>query len=301
MQAYRLWITRPWKAKETFNVGNVGGTGTDLLDFVHGELEDMASAPITGDKKFTRFDGLEQQGRTIRFACSAGRYGEGGEIVDIMTGKTVGTLGDEHATLVSLRNLLVVPKHGTCALLLCERFAGRGVLSVVRARLESVFKERFDELRLNVQAVINEAAWAHMLENAELQAITAVRYRHSDKADAKTPKRVGVLRVQRTGYRGHSLDKQLLKDALEGKAAPHVLVGLNEPLPGAEVHITVKEGTQERTYAVGSLKPPAIAIVLAGDEAERPDDEDFYDTALERVPALLSQYDVDLPPDWQTG
>jgi hypothetical protein len=299
---HHIWAHERRKTKKMVDLGNVAQSDVDLLDLIETRLRTLEQAPLKSGDKFTRFDSHRRVGRSIEFTCSAGRYGADGEIVDIITGAIVGTLGRNHAPLAPIRNMIVVPAKGPSALLLTERFAQRGVFSVFADELELVFRERFDDLTLKIEALVEPRVWKEIFDNVQLESIAAVAYKKRDRGEKLKPQTVGVLRVERSGYRGSHLNRDLLEAAIDQSVPPHELVGLEHPLPHddqPEVHVTVNDGEHTKTYVVGREKWPSVALVLQGDDDERPSNDEVFAFASEVAPSLLKRLDVDLPPDWR--
>lgn len=300
VQAYGLQLSRLRK-KELMNFGNIDNSKVDFLDLAAKALGDLGDNPVRKVDRFTRLDDVGVQGRTIRYWTATGRYGAEGDIIDVATGQKVGLMESGHAALTPLRNLLVVPLHGEVAVLLTERHATAGSATVVRSRLRHWVAERFDDIRLDVEALADGAAWNRALERAKLEAITAVRYSEQDRADGVRPLRTGILRVQRAGYRGRFLPQDLLGKAIAGDVPVNELVGVDMPLDDAEVHVTIQHGQGSKTFVVGREKMPTLSYVLVPDEDERPDDDDFFKYVSDLAPTLLQQMGCDLPPDWAGG
>lgn len=274
---HHLWAHERYKTDKRVDLGNIAGSKVDLLDLVEQRLVVLEQAPVKSGENFTRFDRHRRVGRSVEFECSAGRYGADGEIVDIVTGQVVGRLGRNHAPLAPIRNMIVVPAKGTSALLLTERFAQRGVFSVFSDTIEQVFRERFDDLSLKVEALVEPRVWKEIFDNVELEAIAAVAYKKRDRGEKLKPQTVGVLRVERAGYRGSRLNRDLLQAAVNQTKPPHELVGLQQPLPdddNPEVHVTVNDGEHTKTYVIGKERWPSVALKLDDNDGERPSDAD---------------------------
>lgn len=300
LQVYKVWAAPRYKPGDPVNLGNIADSGVDFVDFASQMLDELEQAPIkTGATRYTRFTSHGDQGRVVQFKGSAGRYGADGEIFDVLTGQKIGDMDKNHATMAEVRNMMVVPAAGDYALLMTERYAGYSLYSVYQAEMIRLFRDRFDDLVLHFEAQVEPQAWDAIVENLDLEAVAAVVYRRRDRAGKQKPQRIGVLRVERSGWRGSKLSKVLLKAAVTASEPPHKLVGLEEPLPDeAEVHVTVNDGNRTRTIVVGREKWPSVSYVLAPDGEDRPDDDDVYGQASAVAPTLLERLGVDLPPNW---
>lgn len=299
LQAYSVAVAKRRRPTERYNLGNLAGQDADFLDLLTARFASL-SEPVKGQDRFARFDEVSSAGRTLRVAVSVGQYGTQGELFDVVANQKVLDVLPNHSNLVRVHNLLVIPAHGEFGLLLVEQYGGRGAYTAVKSQLTGALRDAFgDEVQLHTEVVANDALWQRMLERGQLESIAAVRYEtQADVADPVKRRRVGMQRFERSGWRGFPLARTYLDRALGGESAGS-LVGLTEPLDDAEVHATLRLGTQEKTFIIGAEKTPAVAMIWADDSDDRPDAEEFYTAASDVAPTLLGQLQVELPPDWR--
>ncbi len=301
LQAYSVAVAKRRRPAERYNLGNLAGVNADFLSLLAGRFRALTQ-PVKGADKFARFDEVSATGRTLRVAVSVGQYGTQGELFDVVANHKVVDVLPNHSNLVRVHNLLVVPVHGDVGLLLVEQYGGRGAYGAVKTQLVEALREAFgDDLQLHMEVVANDALWKRMLQHGELQSIAAVRYEtQADVADPVKRRRIGVQRYERAGWRGHALSRRYLDRAVQGEPAG-ALVGLTEPLDDAEIHATLRLGSQEKTFVIGAEKTPAVAMIWAPDTDDRPSPEDFYRAAWDVAPTLLEQLQVSLPPNWRSS
>ncbi|HVE95056.1 MAG TPA: hypothetical protein VNB24_09060 [Acidimicrobiales bacterium] len=299
IQIYRIWVSRAYsKSGETFNVGNIDGSGVDLLELAE-EALDKNPARRVGDN-YTRFGSSTLKGRTLRIVASAGRGGAKGDIVHMPTGKRRGGINEDEAALADVRALLAVPTAGTSAFLVCERYAGRSARKVLIRILGDAFRDTFGEDKLNLkhEAVVEAEVWDDIAEQGEFETLAAVRYvTRKDKADA--PRKVAVIRAQRKGYRGRPLSKTLLRQALRREKPPGELIGLDDPMTDAEVQVTVRTALGQRTFAVSRQAHPRVSEMLAADDAARPKDGAVFKKSSDLIARVAARHQVEFPPDWR--
>lgn len=298
MTAHSFWVRR-LRNDEELELANVDNTGRDMVDVLYEALRRKVAGDATVvPGRVSRIRGVNRRGRVLRVASDQGHHGAGGDLLNVTDGRHMGLYDDNTAPMVPLRTLLVVPIHGTRGLVLAEVHAARSTYTVVRDTLQDHVRQTLPGYRLEFEAV----TYSQALSSAtKLMRVTLRTYRQVDIADSPDP-RQGELRVELRPPRRRYLPLDLLADMVAGTRPPHEVVGLQEPLPGARTEVTVKLPGENRkaTFDLETDIEARLAVRerIADDEAERPDDEAFYDFAEARAVDWLLGLGVELPPGW---
>ncbi|MGB2569282.1 hypothetical protein ACPFP2_12635 [Micromonospora citrea] len=303
---YGLFVAPRMRPNLRLRVDNIDGQGASLLHLTYGFLRNVQSQPIddTRHKQYFSIDTLDASGTRICFGADYGKYGVEGEIVNRTNHETTHTFGADESTLTTARNMVIVPPGGHMAILLAERYGGRGAASFFMRQLKSAFRGRFGgDYLLHDENLIDQEAWRDYLANAKLTGIKVVRYDAShDLADRIKPEVVGRLEYEMKPRRGVKSFGQAVKDAfLRKDIQAQQMFGLREALDSDETRLSLDDGHQQRQVVIGKEEPPALVYVLPHEGKDRVKDDVIFGHMDLVVPSLCRQLHLELSPDWREG
>jgi hypothetical protein len=150
--AYKVTVTPVGHPKELRKLSSIDGAGTSFLRLAHGFLKDVQGSPLIDEayKQYLTITDVIPQGSNVRFAGRYGHYGQAGSnVIDIQTGRAMHEFSDNDAFTTRVRNMIVVPDEASMGLLLCERYAGRGLATIYQREFTRAFRARFKGLTVH--------------------------------------------------------------------------------------------------------------------------------------------------------
>jgi hypothetical protein len=170
--AYKLYVTKYRQPDDLLNVGNFDSKGSDLLTLFHAFLRDVSTEPLRDDRRerYLSISYAKAKGRTVRFKTEFGRFGVSGTLIDTTSGDTTHSYHEDESPVVETRNLLASPQDGDWAILLAERYGGRGSVTAVLGEFKRAFQHRFQEdgLILKYDGLMDPDAWDKYVDEADM-------------------------------------------------------------------------------------------------------------------------------------
>lgn len=155
-------------------LNDVDGNGADFFRLVQDQLEKVRDVVVENDRteRAHRVETVGTRNRSILVEGKVGPYGSFGTSVDLDTGDER-DYSDRTANMTPLRSLLVIPREGLDALMICERVGSSHFRNAIE---KSVFNPIGTDLGIKVKTLahVDPEAWARFLEGGDVQKITAV-------------------------------------------------------------------------------------------------------------------------------
>lgn len=274
----------PFGAPEDLTkLSNIYGTGQDLLCLLHGLMQDVNAKHVLEEStnRVLLTQDIEPAGRTVRFTSKSGRYGTGGEIVDVESGETTHDFNEGESAITPTRNLFIVPENSNFGFFLAERYGGRGSYTAIRILMQKAFKQHFGNSKLNlrVEGLLNGKAWNEYVERANMKKLTVNQYRsHPNVArgvDVSSVGKVSTIMKPRRGL--GKFDPAIKEGLISGKIQPDALLGIPHfAAKDVDVSLELDDGNQQRRLLLGSEEPANLLYMITGAEQGRPDNALVY-------------------------
>ena len=187
-------------------------------------------------------------------------------------------------------------------LLLCERYAGRGLATIYQRELTRAIRANFQGLTVHWEGLTNGQAWQSFLADAKLSKIRVIRHSVStDIADDLTQKYVYDLMYSAKPRRGQRFFPNSIKEGLlSGNIKPGVILGLQPEMQLDETHLELQTDTWQKDFTLDQ-QMPVLVYAASDDDSRRPDDGEIYSRMAEVALELCQTLGVDLPTGWQKG
>jgi hypothetical protein len=303
--AYRLTVSPAGHPDDFVNLTNIDGQGANLRHLAYGFMKDIQSSPFVDDsgKQYLAIPEIAPVGMATRFVGRYGHYGQpGNNVIDVQTSKLIHEFTDSDAFTTRLRNMLVVPDSSSTALLLAERYSGRGLTSIFLRELKRAFRAKYDKYILRSEGLTNGEAWQAFLANAKLAKVRVMRhYIPSDIADEPAEEHVYDLVYSAKPSRGQKFFPQVIKDRLlHGEIRPNEILGLDPEMEFDETRLEMHGDDWQKDFALDQ-QMPVLIYPVAGNAQQRPSDEQMYEAMEKAITELCPTLGVDLAAGWQSG
>ncbi|GAB3452833.1 hypothetical protein [Actinophytocola sediminis] len=304
--AYKLYITRFRQPDELLNVGNFDSQGSDLLTLFHAFLNDITVEPLRDGRRerYLSISYLNPRGRTVRFKTEYGRFGISGSLIDTTSGDTTHSYHEDESAVVETRNLLTSPTSGNWAILLAERYGGRGSVTMVLSEFKKAFQQRFnsDNFLFKYDGLMDLAAWEKYVDNADMTELKIKRWSPaSDIADPVIAESVGhVVSHVKPRRSQKRFPRTVFQKLVTQEISAQSIVGI-PPREGDEVELVLNDGIQQRSIILGEVETPILAYILSDDQNDRPSDGIVHDAMLAKVADAKRTLGLTLTHDWKDG
>lgn len=304
--AYKVTVTKAGHPDTPLDVGNFDGKGADLVAYFHGFLRCLNEEFIRREKfdQYLAIPILEPSGRKIEFTTEYGRYGLQGTLVDTTSGEKTHSYDEDESPVIETRNMLASPKEGRWAILLAERYGGRGAATVVLSEFKRAFRLRFanEELIVKYDGLLDPNAWAMYVENAEMTEMQIKRYGpSSDFSDPIAAKSIGKVSSRILPNRGQKTFGRAFRDrVISREILAQEIIGI--PVEdGDEVELKLNDGQQQHSVILGAEENPVLAYFLGGKHDDRPSDAAIYAEMRKKILDAKSNLGLTLPNQWKDG
>lgn len=232
--------------------------------------------------------------RVVLLDLRVGYYGEPGEIVDVTSGDTVGTILDDQAPTGANRALLFVPEQGATAYYLAEESSRGSAGARVLRLFKRYFSDYTDLITMTTQTVTESEAWS---KGAKLKEVEVRLSGHSaDIADGPQVE-VGTISYVARPERRNVFPGRLLPQ-LHKKEVVGELVSVPDLPDGRDVYVTMERDGRTKKFILGSEGAPAVREVL--NDASQPvlTDIELLETCSEKVSDMCSRNSDVWISDW---
>lgn len=296
MTISRLWYHPARKRDDPGPVSDLPD-GTDLLTLFKQFVEKV------DPDKLVRQDTLSYvsvaapptlRGRALLLTTESGRFGEKGNVKDVITHQAKGKFGENDATAVITHGVLLVPKVGTSALAFVERSAGQGGMARLLDVFIPWFGARFPKHILERDSIVEKDAW---IEHANLVKVRATaRSQLTDLASGAKDTVVGnvVHTIEPVGA-NDTLPRWLWKRLRDNKLDRAKYLGLSEHTDPdtLDVDVTLAGGGQTKTFEIDTEKTPAMRMVLTTSGESAFDAGKVLKAALDEASDIFAEYGIE--------
>jgi hypothetical protein len=194
----------------------------------------------------------------------------------------------DDAELLPLRNIFIVPEHGTVALLMTERVGKNGLISILGPVMRRTFSSLYTEFVIEIEPLAPAAAIKHSIEDGKIKAIRLVKYGiPSDVADqymlGQHEEQLGNMELYLRPGRNRFFGKSIA-DVIDDDDRKAGLLEFNG-VTYDDIKLEVRVGNQNRTLTITREIPPRVTFPIspqaATDALGRPLDEAFYGHATD--------------------
>ena len=271
--------------------------GRNLADLFYSWCLDNLQVPLHKDGVTTwlEIEGVSRVNQNIVLArtCS-GKWGEGGSVINVDSGKVEFSLEEHHAAAANTRGVLVCPPKGRSALFFseyCQR--GSGGVELMRAYVSHWRKTEGGITVEGPQRLIESEA---VLQDAVIKSIEVHQYMNSiDLADSSRSG-VPVNIYARREPKGGGMPIEWLNRLREKPLEAVGTLGLKvENLDNSKIYATIKSGRKERRILVTDLDDGLYYREVLNMSGQNPvSDEDLVKTCCEKA----AQYLPDTGEEW---
>jgi hypothetical protein len=121
-----------------------------------------------------------------------------------------------------------------------------------------------------------------------------VRKYRSDEASDRSGDVIGDLIHTFAPTRGDKyLPRRVFEKLRDRKINRAKFLGLTEGTELDEIDVTLTDGTQTRTFALGNEKTPTLNLVLSGSGQRAPSSRKVLDTALNEAAEIFESYGIE--------
>ena len=184
--------------------------GEDLLDVFETWITSLTTEDTHNEDRQTWVsvaDTSRYAARVLLLDLRVGAYGEAGDLVDVETGESVGTIEDNQAPTGSNRALLFVPKTGERAYFLSEESSRGQAGGRIRELFRSHFSGYTDKITMVMSAVTEGEVWAEAAQLTRSRCGSRARAwtSRTDRASRWARSRTWPTLSARSGSRATSL------------------------------------------------------------------------------------------------
>tara|TARA_R110001592_G_scaffold121046_3_gene326064 strand:+ start:2904 stop:3851 length:948 start_codon:yes stop_codon:yes gene_type:complete len=187
LEVYTFGFRQP-REQEYISLGDIEGTDfkTVFNDFLTSLKVRKKSEKL---KKTLKIDDtyLNIDKDLISGVFESGEYGYSSDIIDVDaedSSKPVFEKKNNHAEVLPFYFLIYAPSNRNKAIILLQRFGGKGINSVLGRNFEKYSKIRFPDLVLDFQQFISKALANHWIENGGISEFSLVSHElPSDSSD----------------------------------------------------------------------------------------------------------------------
>ena len=232
--------------------------------------------------------------RVVLLVLTVGAYGEAGELVDIDTAKSVGSIEENHAPTGTNRALLFIPERGERAYFFSEESSRGHAGGRIRELFRLYFRETMTTVTMETRPVFESEVWATAAELTEVEV--RAEGRSVDIADGitVTPGKVShIVRPQR----GKRFPLSLLK-RLEDERTLKRVIAVDELPTDRTVWVTLERDRRRKKFQLGADGTPPIRELL-NESSEPPlETDDFVKRCVDRVSGLCERYGESWDDSW---
>lgn len=235
------------------------------------------------------------QNRALIMATESGRFGEKGNVKDVITHKSTGEYGENEATAVVTHGVLLVPKPGTSALAFVERSGGQGGMTRLLDLFEVYFRARYPKHVLERESIVERDAW---VDRANLIKVRATaRTQMTDPGSGKTDTVVGniVHTIEPAGGASATLPRWLWRRLRDNKMDRAKYLGLasNVDVEQLDLDITLQADGRTKTFEINTEKTPNLSLVLTTTGESAFDEEKVVNKALNEAASIFADLGID--------
>lgn len=237
--------------------------GEDLLTIFETWVKNLTTAETHNENRQTWVsvnDVSLYAPRVLLLDLRVGAYGEAGELVDVDTGKPVGTIANNQAPTGSNRALLFVPETGEQAYFLSEESSRGQAGGRIRELFRSHFSSYTDKVTMVMTAVTESEVWAEAAELTEVEV--RIEGKSVDVADGHHIE-VGKVSYVARPERRKRFPSKLLKGLKDEKILKRIISVADLP-ENHRVWVTMERDGRTKKFELGSEGAPAIREILNG-------------------------------------
>lgn len=185
---YTVRVHKRNHPKESLPLGDIDESGTYLGDFLAEAFDPKSFDAISDDgRRDVRCSTRKLVGPNNDELQVTLNPGERGIRADIMepTGQVGFKQTAEHTQLLTCGSLFRLPRKADLGLWASHSNHSRSVKWLVAPRLEYLFRERFEDLRLKIRPSVNAAAFEDALEHDRLLKATLIKHERSADISAE--------------------------------------------------------------------------------------------------------------------
>ncbi|WEO96215.1 hypothetical protein A6P39_020460 [Streptomyces sp. FXJ1.172] len=293
LHAFSLYEVKIRKVRsdEYLPIAAFGSNRRDFLslysDFLDSELKGRGKR-IDKSEKYLRLKDSEVDFRTMWFTVETGSYGVTGKVVATNTGTDSYDIQTTDAASYPVRQALVVPMVGDCALWATESVGHTSAFGGLCASFKEWLREKFDTERYVVEFnhFQDTNAWNEFIDRSSLKEITYVV--HQQDADGAVGSRIQEHRVK--AVRRRRLPSAWIKQAMEKRLPSDTVFSVRVP-EADEVRMQIESEGRSRTIVVDH-ELPRFMYELGDASSGTPTDETFRSAVLSEVGASLDYMHV---------
>ncbi|MGW5970023.1 hypothetical protein [Streptomyces sp. NPDC055186] len=282
---------KKFRSNEYLPVSAFGPNRRDLLplysEFLDSELKGKGKR-IDRNEKYLRLKDSEVDFRVIWFTVETGNYGVTGKVVATDTGSDSYEIQKTDAASYPVRQALIIPTVGDCALWATEFVGHTSAFGGLCASFKEWFREKLDTERyvIEINHFQDTNAWNEFISRSSLKEITYVV--HHQDSDGAVGSRIQEHRVKAT--RRRFLPSAWIKQAMERKLASDTVFSVRVP-DADEVRMQIESEGRYRTIVVDH-DLPRFMYELEGEGGGAPSPETFRSAVLSEAGASLDYMHV---------
>jgi len=291
---YSVRVHEAYKPDETPPLGNIDGEGTYLAEFLeHVFTDDFGAVSYDGNRDVSceRCVIVEPD---LQVVLRPGERGVRADFADENGQVGIFEQEPQHTQLLKCGGLFRLPRNQSSGWVVFHVNHGRSVKSLVTGEIVRRFREMFSGLVLEINPVVDAAAFEAAIEQDQLLSVNL--YRHSPPTDIRDGRKWGRtdtgLKLQLTIQpdRGKRLLTNLVRRALRGdtQAYGEIVEFAGFPYEEAKFEVELPNGTK-RSYNIHDLDAGHAMsedIEIEPGEDGYPTDESLFGE-MERVLAEL--------------
>ncbi|WP_160050524.1 hypothetical protein [Nocardiopsis sp. FR4] len=277
---YRIQVSRMRRPDQVMPVDDLDGGGLDLLDLVGEALKELEHTPRRDERRqyyLSVPDHRRTEEREVEIRLDYGKFGSPGMVKDVHKHQDRYRIKQDEAATTFLRNLVVVPRRASFALLLTERYrrTGAGTAFLEHLKESTMPALRRRGLVLRHEALADSEAFRMFLARARLTEIEVrENFRGTDLFNQDETRPSGTFCHT---YKPKRMDQALLslfrEQVLTRSFDMAELFHLRTAEHIVETRVTLNDDTQERTIILDEEETaPPLTYLLAEDDAPRPSD-----------------------------
>ncbi|WP_093499688.1 hypothetical protein [Streptomyces sp. Ag109_O5-10] len=282
---------RKFRSDEYLPVGAFGPNDSDLLalysEFLDSELKGKGKR-IDKTEKYLRLENSEVDFRTLWFTVESGNYGVTGKVVATDTGSDSYDIQKSDAASYPVRQALIIPTVGDCALWASEFVGHTSAFGALCASFKEWFREKFPNERyvIEINHFQDTNAWNEFINHSSLKEITYVV--HQQDSDGAVGSRIQEHRVK--AARRRFLPAGWIKQAMEKRLPSDTVFSVRVP-DADQVRMQIESDGRSRTIVVDH-DLPRFMYELDNGPGGTPTPETFRSAVVSEAGASLDYMHV---------